>query len=356
MKTRAIIRSQALAHNLAVVRQLAPHCPIAAIVKANAYGHGVAALLPTLTQHSDAFAVARIEEADALRQAGYHGRLLLLSGVSDRAELAEALSLRLDITVHEPEQLTLLSQYHYAEKYKTALWLKMDSGMHRLGFAPRDYAAAYQTLRALPWCSEIIGMTHFSSADDVEKNITQEQLDCYFQHSNALALDNHSLANSAAIMAWPASHRGWVRPGLMMYGISPIADTHTLQAVMQLEAQVIATRTIPASETTGYNQRWRAERDSHLAFVAAGYADGYPITALNNSVVAVNGVRVPVVGRVSMDTIAIDCTALAEKPRMGDWVELWGDTISVAEVAAAAGSIPYQLLTAVSPRVARIFR
>ncbi len=356
MKTRAHINTAALISNLALIRCLAPSNPILAVVKADAYGHGAVGLLSTVAQYTDALAVARLEEAKTLRDAQYQGRLILMCGVSNDTELSAAIALQLDIVVHDPAHLMLLTAHDYRAAHKTHLWLKMDSGMHRLGFHPTQYAHAFQQLRALPWCSEIIGMTHFSCADEPEKNTTEKQIQCYAEHTNHLALSNHSLANSAGILAWPAAHRGWLRPGLMMYGINPLENSlHKLQPVMQLEAQVIATRIIPAGETTGYNQRWCAEKDSCIAFVAAGYADGYPITALNHSTVGFNGQRAPVVGRVSMDTIAIDCTDLTQKPLMGDYVELWGNTVSVTEVAQAAGSIAYELLTSVSARVPRIY-
>lgn len=357
MKTRAIIHTAALANNLALIHAVAPSNPVLAIVKADAYGHGATGLLSTVVQHSDALAVARLEEAKVLRDAHYVGRMILMCGVSNTAELSAAIALQLDIVVHDPAHLSLLAAYDYRAPHKTHLWLKMDSSMHRLGFCPEHYAKAFQQLRALSWRGEIIGMTHFSCADEPEKNITAEQIHCYSQHTRNLALDNHSLANSAGILAWPTAHRGWLRPGLMMYGINPLEKSlQVLQPVMQLEAQIIATRTIPAGETTGYNQRWCAERDSLVAFVAAGYADGYPITALNNSAVGFNGQRAPVIGRVSMDTLAIDCTDLFEKPVVDDYVELWGNTIAISEVAKAAGSIPYQLLTSVSSRVQRVYR
>ena len=357
MKTRAIIHTTALANNLTLIRTLASSNPILAVVKADAYGHGAAGLLPTVAQHSNALAVARLEEAKILRDAHYAGRMILMCGISNAAELSAAIALQLDIVVHDPSHLSLLAAYNYRAPHKTHLWLKMDSGMHRLGFHPEHYVNAFQQIQALSWRGEIIGMTHFSCADEPEKNTTAEQIHCYSQHTHKLALDNHSLANSAGILAWPAAHHGWLRPGLMMYGINPLKKSpHTLQPVMQLEAQVIATRTIPAGETTGYNQHWRAERESQLAFVAAGYADGYPITALNNSAVGFHGQRAPVIGRVSMDTIAIDCTDLSEKPVIGDYVELWGSTIAITEVAKAAGSIPYQLLTSVSSRIQRIYQ
>lgn len=353
MKTRALIRPAALAHNLQIVRSLAPGLPVLAMVKADAYGHGATALLPTLQQHTDALGVARLAEAAALRAAGYGGRLLLLCGVSDNSELDAALTMQLDILVHDGGQLGLLAGRNAARNPPTHFWLKLDSGMHRLGFVPADYAAAVAALRALPWCASVTGMTHFASADEPDNTLTAQQLACYDATTANLSLDQHSFANSAALIAWPAARRGWLRPGLILYGVNPVAQALDLLPVMQLEGKVIAVKTLAAGESTGYNQRWQAQRDSLVAFVAAGYADGYPITALNRSIVALHGQRVPVIGRVSMDTLAIDCTGLTA-PAIGDWVELWGDTIPVADVAAAAGSIPYQLLTAVSARVPRI--
>lgn len=353
MKTRALIRPTALAHNLQVVRRLAPGLPVLAMAKADAYGHGVLSLLPILQQHTDALAVARLEEATALRAAGYSGRLLLLCGVSDSTELDDALAMQLDILVHEAAQLTLFAQRQTMTNPLTHFWLKLDSGMHRLGFAAAAYAAALAALRALPWCASVTGMTHFASAEEPGNTLTTRQLACYDATTASLSLDQHSLANSAALIAWPAARRGWLRPGLMLYGVNPVEQALDLQPVMQLEAQVIAVKQLAAGDSVGYNQGWWAERDSLVAFVAAGYGDGYPITALNRSHAALHGQPVPVIGRVSMDTLAVDCTGLPV-PAIGDWVELWGDTIPVAEVAAAAGSIPYQLLTAVSARVPRV--
>ena len=356
MKTRAIINLAAIANNLSIVSALAPDNNIMAIVKADAYGHGVVNLLPVLEQHAQALAIARIEEAQILRTAGYTGRILLLSGVSNETELSAAILLHLDILVHDHAHLTLLSSYNYKASHKITLWLKMDTGMHRLGFAPQDYAKAFNTIKSLPWCENIIGMTHFSSADEPDKQKTTEQIACYQQHTADITLDNHSLANSAGIIAWPAARRGWLRPGLMMYGVNPIKNNElNLKPAMQLEAQVIGTKTIAAGESTGYNEQWRAERETRITFIAAGYADGYPVTTINKSVVAINGKCAPVIGRVSMDTIAIDSTD-CKTPAVGDWVELWGNTISVDEVAKAAGSISYALLTSVSQRVARIYQ
>ncbi|HSC74845.1 MAG TPA: alanine racemase [Pseudomonadales bacterium] len=356
MKTRAIIKLAAITHNLDTIRTLAPDNNVIAVVKADAYGHGVAGLLPILKTHTEALAIARIEEAQILRAAGYKGRMLLLCGVANPLEINEAQSLQLDILVHDITHLALLTSYSSQAQHKTTFWLKMDTGMHRLGFAPQEYAGAFHTIKKLPWCENIIGMTHFSSAEECDDQKTAQQIHCYQQHTAGLALDNHSLANSAGIIAWPEARRGWLRPGLMMYGINPVGNINAdLQPAMQLEAQIIGMKTIAKGEPTGYNENWRAKRESRIAFIAAGYADGYPITALNKTFVAINGVRVPVIGRVSMDTTIIDCTDITA-PTVGDWAELWGDTINVSEVANAAGSIPYQLLTSVSQRVTRIYQ
>lgn len=356
MKTRAIIKLAAIAHNLATIRTLAPDNNIIAVVKADAYGHGVTGLLPILEQQTQALAIARIEEAETLRSAGYNGRILLLCGVSNPLEITAALSLQLDILVHDATHLTLLSDYSSQTKNTTTFWLKMDTGMHRLGFSPQEYANAFQTIKQLSWCDHIIGMTHFSSAEESDNQKTAQQIQCYQQHTANLALDNHSLANSAGIVAWPTARVGWLRPGLMMYGINPVENFKPdLQPAMQLEARIIGIKTIATGESTGYNETWQAKRESRIAFIAAGYADGYPITALNKTFAAINGKRVPVIGRVSMDTIAIDCTDFPVIA-VGDWIELWGNTISVSEVAKAAGSISYQLLTSVSQRVTRLYQ
>jgi alanine racemase len=355
MKTRAIIKLAAFAHNLAIVRALAPESAVMAAVKADAYGHGLLGLLPTLQQQTQGLAIARIEEAQALRTAGYIGRLLLLCGVSSADELTTALQLQLDILVHDKSQLDLFSRHQASTNHHTTFWLKIDTGMHRLGFSPTEYPNAFQAIKQLPWCKAVIGMTHFASSDELDNTKTTQQIRCYEQHTAGLLLDDHSLANSGGIIAWPESRKGWVRPGLMMYGINPINDLGIdLQPVMQLEAQIIGIKTIAEGETTGYNERWCAKRQSIIAFVAAGYADGYPITALNKSFVAVNGKRAPVIGRVSMDTLAVDCTDI-NPPAVSDWVELWGNLIDIKEVANAAGSIPYELLTSVSQRAFRLY-
>ena len=357
IKTRAIIDTHALLHNMQQVKKIAPDCPLMAVIKADAYGHGAVGLLQALQQHADALAVARLEEARALRSHGFAGRLLLLAGVSNHTELKEALRLQLDMVVHDIAHLVLFANHTASSTDSAHLWLKMDTGMHRLGFAPDAFAQALVGLRALSWCRSVTGMTHFSSSDDLAKDKTNQQLACFQQHSQELVLDGVSLANSAGLLAWPAARQGWLRPGLMLYGVNPLDEQHyptNLLPVMQLEAQVIGTKTIEAGETVGYNDTWRATRTTTLAFIAAGYADGYPITWHQPAVVAYQSQLLPVVGRVSMDTIAVDCTGITP-PTMSEWVELWGKTVSVKALAANAGTIPYQLLTNVSSRVKRVY-
>lgn len=356
-KTRAIIDTQALQHNLQLARQAVPGCRLMAVVKADAYGHGAVPLLPVLQAHTDGLAIARLEEAEPLRKHGFNGRLLLLAGVSTPGELGRALQLQLDIVIHDAAHLALLDGYRPGTAERAHLWLKMDTGMHRLGFAPQDYPLAFARLKALPWCLSITGMTHFASADETANPKTATQLACFRQHTAGLSLDDESLANSAGLLAWPAARSGWVRPGLMLYGINPLDGVQAvpgLKPVMQLEAQVIGSKTIEAGDTVGYNDTWRATRTTRLAFIAAGYADGYPIALAAPATVAHAQHLLPVVGRVSMDTIAVDCTD-SPPPAIGEWVELWGKTISVGSLAAQAGTIPYQLLTNVSARVTRCY-
>lgn len=366
MKTRALISTAAFRHNLAFARACAPGRRCLAIVKADGYGHGVAGLVDALHELADGAGVARMVEARALRQAGYRGALLLMSGVDDSASLEEASTLELDLVIHHAAHLELCHRVAPAAARPLRFWLKMDSGMHRLGFSPTGFAGALQQLRQLPWCRAVIGMTHFASADEPHNPKTASQLACYQTHTAQCPLDGHSLANSAAILAFPATHADWIRPGLMLYGVNPVPDAAaSLLPVMQLEAQVLATRELQAGESVGYNEQWRATRVSRIAYVAAGYADGYPVTIKNHTgahkaFVAWRGQRVPVVGRVSMDTLAIDCTdipaASGPGPLVGDWVELWGQTLPVADVAGWAGTIPYHLLTGVSDRVERLYR
>ena len=269
---RAVIDSSALRANFAAVRAAAPGRRIMAVVKANAYGHG---LVPTALAlpDADAYAVARIEEAVALRAAGVRRAIVLLEGVFDAAQLQEAAQLELDLVVHEPLQLSLLEQYRPA--YRFVAWLKVDTGMNRLGFRPEEFAAALARLQDLPeGVREIRLLTHLACADERDAAMTAEQIARFTHLAQGRGLAT-SIANSAAILGTPAAQADWIRPGLALYGVSPFpgetAGELGLRPAMTLETVVIATRRVPAGESVGYGGTWRAARESRIAIIAAGY-------------------------------------------------------------------------------------
>jgi alanine racemase len=322
-----------------------------AVVKANAYGHG---LVPTALclADADAFAVARIEEALALRGAGVRKPIVLLEGVFNAEQLAEAARQNLEIVVHEVEQLALLERAPMAHRF--VVWLKVDTGMNRLGFRPAEVAPALARLSALgDQLLELRLLTHFASSDERDSTLTAVQLARFAELTQGRPFVR-SLCNSAAIFTQPASQAEWVRPGLALYGVSPFADqvgaTLGLVPAMRLVSTVIAVRWVPVGETVGYGGAWKAARDSRIAIVAAGYGDGLPRALPNGTPVLVAGARATLVGRVSMDMIAIDVTGNPDV-QMGDTVVLWGPELPVEEAAAHAGTISYELLCSVSQRV-----
>lgn len=348
---RAEISAAALRANLSRVREVAPASRVMAVVKANAYGHG---LVPTALclADADAFAVARLEEALALRGAGVRRPVVLLEGVFNAEQLAEAARQDLQIVVHEREQIALLENFTGAHRFTA--WLKVDTGMNRLGFRMSETGAALQRLTALgERLHELRLLTHFASADEPGSPQTREQLARFTRLAKGRP-SICSLANSAALFAVPESRADWVRPGLALYGVSPFAEQVGgelgLMPAMRLVSTVIAVREVPAGETVGYGAVWRAARDSRIAIVAAGYGDGLPRALPNGTPVLVNGVRAALVGRVSMDMIALDITGHAPV-QVGDTAVLWGPELPVEEIAAHAGTISYELLCSVSQRV-----
>jgi alanine racemase len=348
---RARIDSAALRANLQAIRARAAGRRVMAVVKANAYGHG---LVPTALAlaDADAFAVARLEEAVALRDAGLKRRIVLLEGVLDAAQLAQAAALELDLVVHQPLQIELLEQFRGQRQF--ALWLKVDTGMNRLGFRPQEFRAAWERLRQLqPAPLQLRVLTHLACADEADGRYTAEQLARLRPLIAGLDVEL-SIANSAAILAQPSTHGAWVRPGLALYGVSPFAAQRGaqlgLRPAMTLESTVIALRAVAPGERVGYGGVWRAQRPSRLAIVAAGYGDGLPRSIPSGAPVLIAGQRAPLAGRVSMDMIAVDITDLPPVA-VGDPVELWGTLLAVEEVAAAAGTVAYELLCGVSQRV-----
>jgi alanine racemase len=343
----------ALRHNVGVARALAPHARLMAVVKANAYGHGAVTIAGALQHDVDALAVACMEEALELRYAGIAAPILLLEGVFNAAELATASQLDLWLTIDNERQLRWLEEA--ALPLPLTCWLKVDTGMNRLGVTPAHAPLYFQRLRAsVNAHDDIVICTHFACADDVESARTLRQLDVF----NALDIpSSRSAANSAGVLAWPQSHYEWVRPGYMLYGNSPMvhdhANAHALLPVMTLASAVISLRDVATGDAVGYGGTWVAPRPSRIATVAIGYGDGYPRGAPNGTPVLVNGQRAALAGRVSMDMITVDVTDLTGV-EAGAEVVLWGAQLPQAEVALCAGTLGYELTTRMPARTPRI--
>jgi alanine racemase len=348
---RAIIDTAALRHNLSRVRELAPRSKVLAVIKANAYGHGIVPTAVALAG-ADGFAVARIEEGIALRAAGLRHRVLLLEGVFGAEQLRQAADHDFDIMVHEPEQIDLL-EAHRAERPLRA-WLKIDTGMNRLGFKPGQLRSVLARLRDCKAVAQPLTLvTHLACADEADGLRTREQVTLFSQLLDGVP-GERSIANSAGLIACPESRADWVRPGLMLYGVSPFAgqsaESLGLRPAMTLLSRVIALKQIEAGERVGYGGDWVAPRPTRLAIVAAGYGDGYPRNTASGTAVLVGGHAAELAGRVSMDMIAVDVTGLPPVA-VGESVTLWGPGVPVEDVARAAGTIPYELVCGVSQRV-----
>lgn len=355
---KATIDLSAIAHNLAVARSLAPQSRVMAAIKADAYGHGLLEVASELYQ-ADGFAVARMEEVLALREAGIEQPILLLGSLLTARDLQLCARHRVAIVIHDRSTAALLCDS--ALSAPLDIWLKLDSGMHRLGLDPAAFAQTHHLLRASRNVASITHISHFSSADEVDGAITAAQMACFDRSVDALQESPPapaSLANSAALLRYPHSHRDWVRPGIMLYGANPLAaelelpDTQRLRPAMSLQAQIVAIRDIGAGESVSYNHRWTSARPTRLATVGIGYADGYPRHAANGTPVLVNGLRAPLVGRVCMDLLCVDISDCGNVS-IGDQVTLWGSGLAAEEVALHAETISYELFTSVSKRVSR---
>ena len=341
-RARVKINLDALSHNLSKVREFAPNCQVMAVIKANAYGHGMLAVAQQL-EAADLFAVAMPEEAYALRAAGCKKDIVVLHGFSNRAELEKFSSLKLSTVVHQQAQLDSLLQYSISSPLDT--WLKVDTGMHRLGIPLDTVDAFFGQLRNCKNVANVYVMSHFANADDTGNELNNSQLSDFIKVTNDIDVDC-SMANSAAIMRLPKSHFEVVRPGIMLYGSSPFADASAtelgLQAVMQFESFVLDIKPVKAGQSIGYGSSYTCENDKTVGLVAAGYGDGYPRHACNGAPVWVNDQRCNLLGRVSMDSLCIDLTGL--DANIGDRVVLWGEELSVDEVALASSTIAYELL------------
>jgi alanine racemase len=349
----ATIDTGALRHNLAIIRRRAPKSRVMAVIKANAYGHGLIRVARAL-EAADAFAVARVEEALALREAGIRTSILLLEGVLTREQLDAAAGADLELVVHTPEQIELLRAAAAGAQFK--VWLKLDSGMNRLGFKGEAFQAAHAALNLLSALRAPVNLiTHLASADRPELPVTASQLQVFDAATRSLA-GERSIASSAGILGFPESHADWVRPGLALYGVSPfigsIGADHDLRPVMTLASCVIAVKDVAVGEQVGYGGEWTAARPTRLAIAAVGYGDGYMRHLASGTPLLVNGERAALAGRISMDMIAIDVTDVRRAPRAGDPVILWGEGLPVEEIAPWARTNPYALLCGVSQRVA----
>lgn len=357
----AVIRPTALRSNLDRVRELAPGCPVLAVIKANAYGHGLVQVARIL-EAAEAFAVARLEEAIQLREAGICKRLVILGGCLTAEELRAASDLDLDVVVHSTQQAALLEAT--AVGAPVACWLKVDTGMGRLGVEPATVPDLLKRLGAAATVRSLTLMTHLGCADDHSDPATPEQLQA-FSHLLGGWDGDVSVANSAAILQWPDtlrsggllrySGRNWVRPGIMLFGASPLrgqtAAELALQPAMSFETRLISVKPVRKGQRVGYGGHWVAPRNSVLGVAAAGYADGYPWHVGAGTPVGVRDRIAPLVGRVSMDMLTIDLTDIPGASA-GDRVILWGDGPTVEEISGAARTIPWALMTGINRRVA----
>lgn len=350
----ARISHKALSHNLNRVKALAPSSKIMSVVKADAYGHGLEQAAFALNM-SDAYAVASVEEGIRLREAGVQQPVVLLSGFFSPAELPMLSGYRLSPVVHSLWQVDLLEDNVPSNTLN--VWLKHDSGMHRLGFSHRDLITANERLNKIA-SIEVTGlMTHLANADETGDHATTEQISDFERMASQIRVENYSIANSAGIAGWQNSHQGWVRPGIMLYGSSPLinktAKELDLKPAMHFASKVVSVSARKAGDRIGYGGDWKCEHDTRIAVVAAGYGDGYPRHAPPGTPVYINGERLPLAGRVSMDLITVDLGNQSDvKP--GDDAELWGEHVHVDEVALLSNTIAYELLCHVTRRVPRI--
>ncbi len=350
----ALIHTSALAHNLTRARERAPNAKIWAVVKANAYGHGIERAYDGL-RGADGFALLDLSEAERIRALGWRGPVLLLEGAFELRDLELCSRLDLWHVVHCTEQIDWLATHKTHAPHR--VFLKMNSGMNRLGLAPAAYRSAWTRLNALPQVGEITLMTHFSDADGA-RGIAQQL--SVFETATRDLPGERSLANSAAALRHPAVAADWVRAGIMSYGSAPDFPEHdiahwNLQPTMTLRSKLIATQRLSAGDSVGYGSSFVAESAMTIGIAAVGYADGYPRHCATGTAVLVNGVRTRTVGRVSMDMIAVDLAPVPQAAA-GSEVTLWGEgpngtRLPIDEVARAAGTIGYELMCALAMRV-----
>lgn len=352
----------ALRHNCAVVSQMAPESKIVAVIKANAYGHGAVEIADALQGYISILAVSSVEEAMRLRNDDIKTPILLLEGCFEESELICASQNDMDVVFHCRQQIHALSKMNLPKPINA--WLKVDTGMHRLGVDPTDVLACYRELQNNESISEnIVLMTHIASADDIGNEHTIQQIASFRQLHKELESATGtsietSIGNSATIMGWESGYSDWIRPGIILYGLSPFKDNvpacEALIPVMTLKSEVIAIHNIPVGGKVGYGSTWEAKQPSIIATVAIGYGDGYPSNAKNGTPVLIKGQKAFVAGRVSMDMLSIDVTHV-KNVGVGDEVILWGKELNANEVAEWTGTIGWELVTRMPMRVPKSY-
>ena len=343
MQATASISQSALAHNLSAVRQSCSGSKIVSMVKADAYGHHLTLVDPIIDE-SDLLAVSELSEAQKLREKT-DKPILLLSGVYSQDELQSALALDCHVVVHEKEQINLIAQ----TKQRIGVWIKIDTGMHRLGLLANEYHECIEAFKNNTLVEVECVMSHFACADEIDHPTNESQLNEFNQLTNDSI--KRSMANSAAILSNKDALFDFVRPGIMLYGISPFGtDESNLKPVMELSAPILSIKTIQTGESVGYGATWTADKKTNIAIIGIGYGDGYPRHAKNGTPVCINGELCPLIGRVSMDLICVNIDSITAK--VGDVVTLWGnEKLSAETVATWSDTIGYELVTGVSSRV-----
>lgn len=351
--TVATIHLAALRHNLARLKALAAPAKVMAVIKADAYGHGLERVARALDAEAEAFAVAALGDGLRLRAAGHRQRIVVLSGPDDAHDIAEMQRLQLDAAVHHEAQLEWLAQAAPARGL-LRVWLKIDSGMHRLGFAPERVAAVHARLAAMPGVDPEIGLlTHFSDSEVFDGAQTPAQMARFAEVTAGIA-GPRSLSNSAAVLGWPDARGDWVRTGGLLYGLSVVEGKSGadfgFRPAMTLSTRLIAINRIGKGGRIGYNGTWTCPEDMPVGVAAIGYGDGYPRSAMAGTPVLVGEQRVPLIGRVSMDLITLDLRN-APGARIGDRVVLWGPELAIEAIAAQAATISYDLTCGMTRRV-----
>ncbi len=351
----AVINLKALSDNYNLLKKKCANKSVVAVIKGDAYGHNAVKTAQTLAQ-ADMFAVSRIEEALELRSEGIKQPILLLEGCFCKTDLETAAREGFHTAIHCKEQLEDLKLANVAQPL--SIWLKLDTGMHRLGIHPYEIDDYVRQIEATNKLASPVGfMSHFSCADDLSSAKTQQQIELFLSQTSGFP-GPKTIANSAGILYWTDSHLDYMRAGISLYGISPneneTGKQHGLRSAMALNSKLIAIREHKANQPVGYGESWRSNRDTYIGVVAMGYGDGYPRNAPEGTPVYINGRTVPISGRVSMDMLTVDLGPDA-RDIVGDNVEFWGDNLPIENVAKHIGTIPYELVIKLTKRVRKTY-